>query len=338
MFTRHLAVMLAAGIPLVRCLEALRAQEEYPNFGAVVSDLARFVSIGGRLSEATYRFPRVFPGLYARMIRVGEESGQLVVALQRLSRWLERDLETTRHVKRATTYPLVVSFTGVSLTLALFTFVIPAFLEVFSSLQVELPLMTRVVLFGSQLARNPGVWVLGATAVASFIYGLSKVWASPLGRVRLTRLLLDLPLVGRILLYTSHARFSSAAQMSLVTGLDMLTSLDMASAASSNELLIADRKSMVESMSEGQSPAQHMAMRPDLYDGVLIQLLKVAEETGEMELTFQRMSTYYDNESRYLTDGLTAALEPVMLLGVGGMVALLLLSVFLPMYSYIQAI
>jgi type IV pilus assembly protein PilC len=335
MFTRHLAVMLHGGVPLVDCLECLKKQDDALNFGVVVSDMARSVSEGHRLSQSVKLYPKVFSSLYSSMMAVGEETGQMTKALDQLADWMERDEDIRQRLKSALTYPCIVFVAAVLITLGLFYFVVPQFMGIFASLGSSLPLITRVVLFVSELIRNPGGWLLGVVGILAAWYSVSELWSTRNGRERMTTVIMMIPWVGDIYRTASLARFSTAAEMSLRSGTNLLSTLALAGSASQNALIAADVEQMVVSVSEGVSLSGHMDARPDLYDSLLIQTIQAGEESATIDQSFGHAATFYEDETRYLIEGVSAAIEPIMLLGVGSLVGVLLLSVFLPMYSYI---
>jgi type IV pilus assembly protein PilC len=336
MFVRHLAVMLRGGLQLVECLECLRKQDESANFGVVVNDLALYVGRGWSLSAGLTLYPRVFPPLLCSMVKVGEETGQMTEVLNQVGDWLERDEQIRQRLKSVLTYPCLVLATAFLITLALFTFVVPQFVSIFQALGDSLPFITRVVIFLSDLACNPGAWIIGVIGVVALWFSVSELWDSPGGRRRITVVLMEIPLVGSILRNASIARFAAASSMSLGSGMNLMKALDLAAKACQNAVLESDVAIMAIAVSEGRSVSEHMKEHPELYTSMLVQTVLCGEESSHLDESLAHAAEYHEAETRYLVDGVSAAIEPIMLLGVGSLVGFILLSVFLPMYSYVS--
>lgn len=337
-FSRHLSVMLQGGVPLTRCLECLTQQEKFPNFGVVVDEIGQAIAEGHSLSESVAPFSRTFPPLYSRMLKVGESSGQLTVALDRLANWLEQDEKTFQKIKQAITYPVIVLISGFLLTLGVFCFVIPEFVVIFSDLKVPLPFLTQIVLLISALARNPGAWLLAMMIGSGSYYALKQSASHPVGAMKLYGLLLAIPVVGSMVKCASLARLSSAAEMATANGLSLAPSLDLAFKASQNPLILNDLDGLQSSLSSGLSLSEHMRINPTIFDPVLIQVVIGGEESASLDRAFAQATNHYDSEVYIHADRLGAVLEPLLLMGVAFVIGLLLLSVFLPLYSLISAI
>ncbi len=330
--------MLGAGIPLVRGLECLSRQEEAPNFGLVVQEVVKKVSAGSSLSESIRAFPRVFSPLYAAMLRVGEASGNLAEALDRLGGWLERDDATYRKVKQALTYPLLVLAAGIAMTMGLFTFVVPRFLEIIVQMGGPLPLPTQIVLGFSNLAGNPGFWVLLIMVIANLYHAFGRVWKTQDGRLRVYQVVLRVPVAGNILRCASLSRFSSAGEMALSNGVGILECCELAGQASSSPLIIADMSSLRESIRAGETLTEHMTSRPEIYGVMMVSMVAAGEETARVDKALRSCSRYYDEEVNHLIEAFGSIIEPVLIVGMGILVAFILMSVFLPMYSIISAL
>ncbi|MBI3924716.1 MAG: type II secretion system F family protein [Armatimonadetes bacterium] len=334
-FTKQLAIMLRNGIPIMQALATLSHQEEYPNFGVVVSSLADRLGRGHSLSRSVAEFPRVFPPLFSAMMDLGESTGRLTESLDRLGDWLERDGDFFRRVKSAAVYPAFVVAVSALLTLALFYTVLPQFVQIFIGMGIQLPVITRVMIFLTDLVRNPGFWMLlGVLGCAGWI-GLRRAWARPAGACAIFRILLRLPLAGRLLSYASTARFASAAEISLDTGLDLARTLELGARASGSPLILADAAQIVKSLTQGLQVSEHLGLRAGIYAPALAHFVRAGEEAGDLGIMLKKAASFYEEEVNHMIDTLSAVLEPFLLLGVAGIVGTVLLSVFLPMYSYL---
>jgi type IV pilus assembly protein PilC len=332
LFTRQLAVLFKEGIPLLAALEGLVKQED-ARFSAVVDQLAIMVAEGQTLSAALSRFPRIFNRVYVAMIAVGERTGGLSNSLDVLATWIERDHQWSQRIRAATSYPVFIILVTLFMTFLLFHSVMPGFLGVFVDMKMKLPWITRVMMTLTRLAANPGVWVLSVAGVGGVLVTVREYSRTQQGAVRLFELLLSVPGLGPLVHSATIARYSCAMGTLLAGGAELLASLKMASQASSNPLIVADAADTVESVTEGRAISAHMLDRPNIYPPILAHMTRVGEEAGCLAQMFLKVSDYYAQEVDHFVDALGAALEPILLAMVGGIVGVIVLSLFLPLYS-----
>ena len=337
-FTRHLSVMLKAGVNIVQALAALSFQHDCPNFGVAISEVTEGVSTGRSLSDCMREFPRAFAGVYPAVVQVGESTGDLSGALDRLADWLEQEDRTRRRVQTAMTYPALVLSVACTLTLALFYTVIPQFVGIFAGMSVELPFITKVVLWITRCVQNPGLWILCLVAGWAVVSGLQSAWAQPAGRRTIYSAVLRIPVLGRILWLASLSRFCATARMGLETGLDQLQTLQLACQASGSPLIEHDAAAMVEALTQGNRLSQHLRANPRLYHSALTYLLSAGEETADVAPCLERAALYFESEVDHLVTNFGKILEPALLLLVAFLVGFVLLAIFLPMYAYIDAV
>jgi type IV pilus assembly protein PilC len=332
LFTRQLAVMFKEGIPLLAALEGLVKQEDL-RFSAVLDKVASLVSEGHTFSSALARFPRVFNRVYVAMVAVGEKTGGLHKTLDVLAGWIERDNEWSQRIRSATTYPVFIIVLTFFMTFMLFHSVMPGFLGVFTDMKVQLPWITRMMMLLTKAAGNPGVWVLSIAGLGFLLVTVREYGRTEQGAVQLFRILLSVPGLGALVHSATIARYSCGLGTMLGGGADMISSLKMASHASNNPLLIADAPRLIESVTAGDPMSAHMLERPEIYPPIIAHMARVGEEAGSLTKMFLKVADYYSNEVNHLVDSLGAALEPLLLAMVGFMVGLIVLSLFLPLYS-----
>lgn len=335
LFTRQLAVLFQEGIPLGVALEGLVSQEDQ-RFSAILDKVTGLVTEGHTFSSSLARFPRVFGRVYIAMVAVGEKTGALHHSLDVLADWMERDHEWAQRIRSATSYPLFIIALTVGMTVLLFHSVMPGFLGIFTDMKVELPWLTRMVVTLTKAASNPGVWVLVIAGGGFALMSLREYGRTPRGASTLYRGLLSVPGVGPLVHSACMARYTCGLGTMLSGGAELLASLQMASQASNSPLLIADAPGLVDSITSGESLSDHMRERPDVYPTVLAHMAKVGEESGSMAQMFLRVSEYYAEEVNHRVDTLGATLEPLLLAMVGGMVGVIVLSLFLPLYTNIS--
>jgi type IV pilus assembly protein PilC len=335
LFTRQLSSMLLAGVPLLQALDALTSHEDCPAFGNVVSTLADLIASGHNFSSACAKFPRVFPPVYTSMLTIGERVGQLDSALDRLAIWLEKDDALRRRILSALSYPGLILSVACLLTLALFYTVLPGFLQIFRDMNIPMPFITRLVMAVTDAVRNPGAWLLAVALAGLSFSSIQAIMARRAWRLRAYRYILWIPVLGRMLRAGSLARFSSAAATMMNSGLEVTRSFQLAAGTSASPLLETDSSKLVKSIREGELISCHMLERPEIYPPALAHMVAAGEEASCMPEMLQRAADYQEQECNYLVDGLSAAIEPVLLGCVAVVIATVVLSVFLPMYSYI---
>jgi general secretion pathway protein F len=323
-FTQALATLLAAGIPLDRTLGALATTCGNPALREVVEDVQARVREGTGLANALAAHPRVFPQLYLSLVRAGEASGALESVLERLAGHLERAQEVRETITSAMIYPVVLVLVAVSAVLLLLAYVVPQFAQLFADVGEALPLSTRIVVASGELVRDYGVYL--ALAVAG---GIGLFWTAlkrPKWRRRLDALLLRAPLLGELLGRISTARFSATLATLLGNGVGLLEGLRIARAVVTNSVLDQRLVRVTERVQEGSRLAdalEEQAAAPAL----AVQMIRVGEESGELEAMLQRVAGVYERELQVGLKRLLAVLEPVLILGLGLVVGGIVLSI-----------
>jgi type IV pilus assembly protein PilC len=337
-FSRQLAVMLRNAVPIVQALETLSHQEEYPNFGEVIRDIAEKVSQGHVLSYQMSFYPRVFSKIYSTLVQIGERTGDLDSSLERLADWQERDNRLRERLKSAMSYPVFVLCLAVVLTLFMFYTVLPSFLSIFKDMNVPLPLITRVVMFITEAVRQPGFWLLFVGTVGVVFTAGREYLKTTKGQVAIWRFFRKVPLIGPMLLKGSCARYCMSVEAMLASGMDLARTLRMAAGASGNPEFILDAPMMEKTITEGEPVSDHMAMNPDIYPPSLAHMVMAGEQASRMPEMFGRAGGYYDLEMNYAVDAMSAAMEPLLLASVASLVATVILSIFLPLYGFLAQI
>jgi type II secretory pathway component PulF len=337
-FTRQLATMVRTAIPIVPALESLSRQAESPEFTKVVTEVTRLVANGQSFSESLAHFPLVFPRFYWTMVAVGENTGQMDESLEILAGWLERDHSFRARVKSALIYPVFILALALTLTMALFQWVLPSFLQIFSELKVDLPAPTKVLMAITEAVRNPVVWVIGIV-VLGFIGQRVKAYArTQAGSAAIFGWLSFVPVLGTILTASTTARYSSAMAALLSNGTNLTKALPLAALVSENPLLKLDSVDLVWNMINGESLTAHMRSEPDVYEPILVQLVAVGEETSDLEGMYAYTAQFFDMQTSTALDGFAAAIEPLLLAFVAVVVGFIMISLFLPMYSFLNQI
>lgn len=335
LFTRQLATLISAGLPLVECLETLGEQVERAALKRVLAHVRQQVREGGSLADALQAHPRVFSSIYVNMIRSGEASGALATVLVRLAEYTEGQARLLRTVQSALTYPLLMVIVASAILVFLLAYVVPQVLQIFRDTGQQLPLATQaLVLISSFLFEH--WWELVALS-AGGLFGFSRILRTNKGRAWWDNLLLGLPWVGRLIQRLNVARVSRTLGTLLASGVPILTALDIVTQLVSNTRL---RRALAEarvSVQEGENLAGPLK-RSRVFPGLFVQMVTVGERSGELEPMLQRAAEAYDEEVATALSRLTSILEPLTILVMGGVVLFIVLAILLPIFQLNQLV
>jgi type II secretory pathway component PulF len=332
-FSRQLATLIGAGLPFTTSFETLINQTENKKFRDVLSKVKKDVEGGSSFSEALAKHPKVFSSLYVSMIRAGETGGVLDEILTRIARLAEHEAEMRQRVKSATRYPLIVIVTIVIAFVVLITTVVPKFATIYSGFHVKLPLPTRILIGVSNAIQHDGFLMLGGIVLG--IWGILAYVRTEKGRLLWDRIKLKIPVFGPLFLKVAMSRFARTFGTLVRSGLPLIQTLEIVATTVGNvvlERVIADIR---ESARSGRGIVQPMRISK-AFPPMVVQMVAVGEETGKLEEMLFKVSDYYDMEVEYAIRNLSTALEPLLLLFIGGMVLILALGIFLPWWDLIS--
>ncbi|MDX1625222.1 MAG: type II secretion system F family protein [Wenzhouxiangellaceae bacterium] len=330
-FSRQMYTLTRAGVPLSQGLKGVAASTRNPVLKRVIGDLKDSIEAGNELSQAMKRHGSgVFSSMYVNIIRVGEASGNLEQSFQLMGEYLARDREIRSNIKRALRYPaLVVSAMAVAVAI-LMIFVIPRFAQFFERFGAELPWATKVIIGTSNFFVD--WWWLLLLLVGGGILAFRLWVATPAGRYRWDRMKFRFPAVGDILFRATMARFARAFAITYRAGVPLIQGLTRVSQAIENEYVgqaVADMRTGIE---RGESLLR-TAEATGLFSPLVLQMIAIGEETGEVDAMLEETADYYEREVDYDIDNLSALIEPVLLVFMAVLVLLLALGVFLPMWD-----
>jgi type IV pilus assembly protein PilC len=335
LFTRQLAALVKAGMPLLRCLEVLQRQESNPGFRSVLVELADTIRSGGTLSDGLARHPKIFDRLHVNMIKAGEAGGVLDTILDRLARFMEKAERVKGRVKSAMTYPVIVMALAVAIVAALMVLVVPKFEQIFSGLLKgqPLPALTRVILGVSQFIQHHVVvcCVLGALIAGGFVF----FKRTPLGSRVSDWLALRIPFLGDLVLKSSVARFTRTFGTLLASGVPILQALKVTRETSGNRYVAAAIDHVHDRVKEGDGVARPL-QSTRLFPEMVGSMIEVGEETGALPEMLTRIADTYDEEVDNSVTALTTIIEPVMIVFLAGVVGTIVIALFLPIVSIIQ--
>lgn len=332
-FTRLFATMIDAGLPLIQCLDILSNQQTNKTFAVVLKDIKSNVEQGATFSEALKKHPRVFDELFTNLVHAGEVGGILDSIMSRLSIYLEKRQKLVRQVRGAMVYPTVVILIAIGVMAVLLTFVIPAFEGMFSEFgggSENLPWLTRLMISLSKgfVTFLPLIIVL----IIAGVVGVTYVNRQPAGKRFFHKTFLQLPVMGPVLRKIAVSRFTRTLGTLLQSGVPILDALEICARTSGNVVIESGIMAVRQSISEGKNMAEPLAAT-GVFPDMVVQMIAVGEQTGALDQMLNKIADFYEEETDVAVAALTSALEPVLMVGVGGMVGVVLIAMYLPIFS-----
>lgn len=332
-FTTQLATMVSSGLSLPDCLEDLSSQTENLKFRKILKKIKEEVIGGESLSSALSKHPAIFPPIYVNMVQAGEVGGALEVILKRLSSFLEQENNLRQKIRTAMTYPVVLLAVAVLVIIFILVNFIPKFVALFSRMGVSLPLPTLILYQGSLILQRFGLLLLiGLSLLVIVIRNYSKTSA---GRKQFDQIRLGLPIFGRLNLKVSTSRFLRTLGTLYSSGVPILQSLEVAKQTMGNTVLAKRLSSVGEQVGGGESIAEPLRMSR-LFSPMVIRMISTGEKAGALDQMLDKAADFYDLEIENTIERLSALLEPLILLVMGGLVGFIMASTLLPMFQMVK--
>lgn len=337
MFCRQFSTMINAGVSLVRCLAVLEQQAGTVNLKTVIREVQYSVESGETLTRSLSRFPRIFNNLFIGLVRAGEVGGVLDETLDRLATFLEEDLALKRKVKAAMTYPMIVMILAVGIVIGLVTFIVPKFMELFKDFNLQMPAATQVLIDTSKFLTNPvnDLVVIGTIIVLTIATNRFK--ATKVGKQIWDRMMLKLPIVGALNHRIALARFSRTMSTLLVSGVPILQALETVAGAIDNEVISGALLDARTAIREGERIADPLE-RSKLFPPMVVQMITIGEETGALDSMLAKVADFYEGEVDAALESLTSALEPILIVFLGGIVGFIVVAMFMPLVQIINGL
>ena len=334
-FCRQFATMIAAGLPLVQCLQTLGIQAERKNFRDIIGKVAVDVESGSTLSEAMGRHPNVFNELFVNLVSVGETGGVLDAMLARLSTYLEKAQALRHRVQMAIVYPALVITIAILVVTFLLIFVIPVFAGFFQKAGVPLPLPTRIVIAASDMIRY--YWYLIILGFMAFVF-LFRVWyRTDGGRLTVDRFMLRAPVFGPLLRKIAVARFTRTLSALLGGGVPIIDALRITAKTAGNRVVENAVMEARERVTAGQTLGERLR-ESKVFPPMVVQMVMVGEQTGALDNMLAKVADYYEDEVDVAVAGLTSLLEPVLIVFLGIVVGGIVISIYLPIFQVVTLI
>ena len=335
-FSRQFATMIEAGLNVVGALVILEHQTEDKYLAVVIRELRADVEGGMLLSQAMFRHPKVFDRLYVSMVEAGEAAGILDTVLDRVAFQIEKSTAIKRRVKGAMIYPTMVLIFATLVLVGMLLFLVPAFVGIFDQLGGDLPTLTQWVLNMSNFIKATWFILLPGTIVS--IFGIRKFLKTDAGRRRWDRIKLRLPMkIGDVVRKVTMARFSRTLSTLVAAGVDIIKALEITGQTAGNWVVEDALAGVRQKVGEGVPIAQPLVENP-VFPPMVSQMVKIGEETGELEKMLGKIADFYEEEVDASIQSLTSIVEPIMMLGVGIMVGIVIISMYLPMFKLLTLI
>lgn len=334
-FARQFSTMIDAGLPIVQCLDILFSQEENKTFRKVLKTIKESVEGGQTLADSMKQFPDQFDNLFVNMIAAGEAGGILDVILKRLSAYMEKSAKLKRQIKGAMMYPLITLAIAVLVVIVILVFVIPVFQEMFADFGKELPAPTQVVIFLSDLVKGQIHFIIIAFVLLALAY--RQFYKTPKGRLFMDGLFLKFPIVGILLRKVAVARFTRTMGTMLASGVSILDALDIVARTAGNKVVENAVFKVRSGIAEGRTMADPL-LESGVFPSMVCQMISVGESTGALDAMLEKIADFYEEEVDAAVENLTSAIEPLMMVFMGGLIGGLVVSMYLPVFELAGAV
>jgi type IV pilus assembly protein PilC len=337
-FSRQFATMVNSGLSLLRCLYVLQEQTENKKLAKVIGEVRNDIEAGISLSDALSKHPKVFSQLYVSMIRAGELGGILDEVLNRVAMQLERDDSIRRAVRSAMVYPIMIGSFAVVVLIGMVLFLIPTFANMYKEIGggAQLPSLTRLMISVSDFMR--GYWFVVFPAVIGAIWGIKRLKATPQGTAAWDRAKLRIPMgIGVIVRKLAVSRFSRTLGTLVSSGVPILQAIEITGKAAGNSVIEEAMKDVQQSVKEGQSITKPLE-KSSVFPAMVTQMVSVGEETGSLDAMLAKIADFYEDEVNASIKSLTSILEPILMLGVGGIVGVVVIAMYLPIFNLMNVL
>jgi MSHA biogenesis protein MshG len=330
LFSRQMHTLLKAGVPILRALAGLQESATNPTMAEVIQDLRVSLDSGRELSAAMRRHPQVFSFFYVSLVRVGELTGQLETVFLRLYNHLDFERQIRDSIKAAVRYPIFVLIAMAAAIVIVNLFVIPAFAKVYAGFKAELPYLTKLLIGFSNLMVE--TWALQLAALIGAVFAFRAWTRTRRGKYQWDKLKLRIPIAGKILLKATLARFARSFALALQSGVPVVQSLTTVAQVVDNDYIGQRVEQMRDGVERGESVLR-TAVAAGVFTPVVLQMIAVGDETGELDALMREVADLYERDVEYEVRTLSQQVEPILIVGLGALVLVLALGVFLPIWD-----
>ncbi|MCS6956041.1 MAG: type II secretion system F family protein [Candidatus Calescibacterium sp.] len=335
-FSRQFATMINAGLSLVRALDILAEQTEDKILKTAIADVKKEVEGGKALSSALAKHRHIFSDLYISMVKAGEIGGMLDEVLERLAGFMEKDFQLKKKVQSAMTYPAIILVLAIGIVIFLVTYILPTFVNLFREMDVQLPIITQILITVVEALRRPEIVIALIILVIIGFLGLNVYYQTPVGKRQIDLIMLNIPVFGMLNKKVAISRFTRTLGTLLSSGVSLMASLEIVSQVAGNAVISTAVDGVRGKLREGENLSTPLT-ETGIFPPMVTQMIAVGEETGNLDTMLNKIADFYDTEVEYTLSSLTSLIEPIMIVGMGGMVGFIVLAVFLPLYQLITA-
>jgi type IV pilus assembly protein PilC len=329
-FTRQLAVLIGAGVPVVQSLEAMIQGARSPALGRVLEKVVEDVEKGKPLAQAMGVHGHVFDRMYVNLITAGEEGGMLDGVLNRLAEYIEKSVKMKGKIVGALWYPGAIVVVATGVIVGILVFVIPQFVAMFEGMGQELPTLTQWVINASKMVQK--YWYLVIAIVVGIPLSLKTYYATENGRKILDAFILDVPIFGDLILKGSIARFTRTLSTLLQAGVRIMDSLEIAANTAGNWIIESAIQKAKTSVSKGKTLAEPLKQEKYM-PNMVVQMISVGEQTGNLDTMLGKIADFYEDEVDQAANTLTSMIEPLLMVFLGGIIAVLVVAMYLPIFN-----
>lgn len=334
-FTRQLSTMVSAGLPISRALEVLSEQTTNPKFRKVLLDSLRDVEGGTSMSAAFGRFPKIFSPTYIALVKAGESSGKLDEVLLRLADTMEAERELKSKFAGALIYPAIVFLAMIGVFIMMMVFVVPKLADMYASLNVELPAITQFMISMSEFITTKYYIVI--LILVGIFFAIKTFVSTPVGSDMMSAVAFKIPVFGRINKLKELASFTRTLSLLVSAAIPIVEALNIVSDVVSNKMLKEAALAAAQNVEKGNALSEYVKSNK-VFPPIVGQMVNVGEETGQLDSVLGRVADFFDGETSHSVKGLSAALEPIILILLGGMVGVLIISIITPIYKITSAL
>lgn len=336
-FSRQFATMIGSGLALLRALYILENQTQNAKLKSIIGDVRNDVESGSALSDALEKHPKVFNKLYVSMVRAGEAGGILDDTLNRVATQLEAEDSLKRTIKSAMVYPLLIASFALLVLVAMMLFIIPIFSKMYADLGSQLPMLTRIMVSVSDTMKSiAGVFIFAA--FAGVIYGIMRIKRTPQGTAAWDRAKLHIPMgIGDIVNKLAMARFSRTLSTLVSSGVPILQAIEITGDTAGNAVVSDAMANVKREVKEGR-PMSEPLTKSKVFPPMVTQMIAVGEETGAVDTMLNKIADFYEDEVNASVKSLTSILEPIMMMGVGALVGVIVIALYLPIFNLMNAV
>lgn len=327
--TRQLATMISSGLVLSEAIDILEEQQTNKALKRALVEISQNIKGGLTLAQALGKFPNIFPHLYTNLVKAGEASGKLDSVLLQMADGLEKDREFRARIKGALIYPAVVITMMVAVIIIMMVFVIPKLVTLYTQTTMELPLPTKILIASSNLFVN--FWWLGIIILVGTFVGINRWKNTPEGNLLFGKLILKIPIIGKIVVNVTLTNFNRTFGLLTSAGIPLLDSIGIVSDLTDNPVFKNVLRDAYKGVEKGL-PFSSL-MTANIFPKIVGQMVRVGEETGKVDEIFFKLAEYFESESDHMVKNLTVAIEPIILIILGLGVALLVISIIMPIYQ-----